>query len=302
MKSALGEGPFAVVYLTSILAAGWPVYLLTGASGGPVRGATNHFWPWAGASGKFALFPGKWAAKVLWSDLGVAVVLAGLVAWAAAAQSAWPVMALYAGPYLFVNFWLVLYTWLQHTDVDVPHFECAPLQRCALPSPPPCRVAWPSSLTRRPQGRRLEPAEGRAAHHRPAVRPGARLSAPPHRQHARGAPRQPHHPALPRAGGHQRAEGRLPAVLPVRPDAHPRGAVARRHQVHGGEAAAHRRVALGIEADVQRLCSSHCSHTNARTRYLSSSAACAYLAVRVSYHRPGSVGQGLRRESAFDDD
>ena len=21
------------------------------------------------------------------------------------------------------NFWLVLYTWLQHTDVDVPHFE-----------------------------------------------------------------------------------------------------------------------------------------------------------------------------------
>ncbi|MCB9927763.1 MAG: fatty acid desaturase, partial [Planctomycetaceae bacterium] len=34
-----------------------------------------------------------------------------------------PVLALYVGPYLFVNFWLVLYTWLQHTDVDVPHFE-----------------------------------------------------------------------------------------------------------------------------------------------------------------------------------
>ena len=24
---------------------------------------------------------------------------------------------------LVCNFWLVLYTWLQHTDVDVPHFE-----------------------------------------------------------------------------------------------------------------------------------------------------------------------------------
>ena len=27
------------------------------------------------------------------------------------------------GPYLVVNFWLVLYTWLQHTDVDVPHLD-----------------------------------------------------------------------------------------------------------------------------------------------------------------------------------
>merc|ERR1719353_1324882 len=33
------------------------------------------------------------------------------------------VFGLYLAPYLFTNFWLVLYTWLQHTDVDVPHFE-----------------------------------------------------------------------------------------------------------------------------------------------------------------------------------
>ena len=32
-------------------------------------------------------------------------------------------LALYVGPYLVVNFWLVLYTWLQHTDAEVPHFE-----------------------------------------------------------------------------------------------------------------------------------------------------------------------------------
>lgn len=32
------------------------------------------------------------------------------------------VMALYGGPYLVINAWLVLYTWLQHTDTDVPHF------------------------------------------------------------------------------------------------------------------------------------------------------------------------------------
>ena len=87
-----------------------------------MRGATNHFWPWAGAEGRHALFPGKWRAKVLLSDVGVLAVLGALGAWAYAAGSVVPVLALYVGPYMFVNFWLVLYTWLQHTDVDVPHY------------------------------------------------------------------------------------------------------------------------------------------------------------------------------------
>ena len=33
------------------------------------------------------------------------------------------VLALYGGPYLVVNSWLIIYTWLQHTDVDVPHLS-----------------------------------------------------------------------------------------------------------------------------------------------------------------------------------
>merc|ERR1712094_27461 len=33
------------------------------------------------------------------------------------------VMALYGGPLLVVNAWLIVYTWLQHTDVDVPHLS-----------------------------------------------------------------------------------------------------------------------------------------------------------------------------------
>ena len=121
-KRTLGERVFGAVNLAAVLLAGWPVYLLTGASGGPVRGATNHFWPWAGATGRYALFPGKWASKVLLSDLGVGAAIAALVAWGVAAGSAWPVLALYAGPLLVTNAWLVGYTWLQHTDVDVPHF------------------------------------------------------------------------------------------------------------------------------------------------------------------------------------
>lgn len=122
LRKLLGEGPFTFLNLVGVFAFGWPVYLLTGASGGPVRGATNHFIPSAGAQGKHALFPGKWAKKVWQSDVGVIAVLGALAAWAAHSGIA-TVAALYVGPYMVTNFWLVLYTWLQHTDVDVPHFE-----------------------------------------------------------------------------------------------------------------------------------------------------------------------------------
>jgi fatty acid desaturase len=122
LRDLLGEGPFTALNLAGVFLLGWPIYLLTGASGGPVRGATNHFNPNAGVAGKHALFPGKWQSKVWQSDVGCVAVVAGLVAWAVA-SSPMTVAALYLGPYLCCNFWLVLYTWLQHTDVDVPHFE-----------------------------------------------------------------------------------------------------------------------------------------------------------------------------------
>jgi len=99
---------------------GWPVYLVTGATGGPERGLTNHFWPFAPFSK--ALFPARWAPKVLLSAFGVLSVLAGLAAWAYAAGSVVPVLVLFVGPYLGCNAWLVLYTWLHHTSPDTPHF------------------------------------------------------------------------------------------------------------------------------------------------------------------------------------
>lgn len=124
LKEVLGEGIFGVVNLALVLLFGWPMYLIVGASGGPVRGQTSHFNPWAGEQGKHALFPGKWKDKVLKSDVGVFVTVAALGLAAAKAGFA-AVAALYVGPYLFCNAWLVLYTWLQHTDVDVPHFGVA---------------------------------------------------------------------------------------------------------------------------------------------------------------------------------
>lgn len=107
------------------LILGWPAYLLIGATGGTARGLTNHYWPdplTTPDMPKKELFPGNWKAKVYQSDVGIAAVVGALVAWAAC-NGLPQVMALYGGPLIVVNVWLVLYTWLQHTDVDVPHFD-----------------------------------------------------------------------------------------------------------------------------------------------------------------------------------
>jgi len=109
------------------LIIGWPAYLWIGATGSPDRGMTNHYWPnplTKPKNPKQELFPGQWKRKVLGSDIGVAIMGAGLLAY-----SAWKgiptMMAMYGLPLIVVNAWLVIYTWLQHTDVDVPHFSAA---------------------------------------------------------------------------------------------------------------------------------------------------------------------------------
>lgn len=123
LKEKLGK-LFGIINLTVVLGFGWPAYLIMGASGGPVRGKTNHFNPRAGVQeGKHVLFPGKWKDKVWKSDIGIVGTLGLLGWWVHAAGSVWPMVALYLGPYLVVNAWLVGYTWLQHTDVDIPHFD-----------------------------------------------------------------------------------------------------------------------------------------------------------------------------------
>jgi len=107
------------------LVVGWPGYLMIGATGGPARGVTNHFYPdplTEPDQPKKELFPGNWKQKVLASDIGIAATVGALGAWTLC-NGLPQVMALYGGPLLVVNAWLVLYTWLQHTDVDVPHFS-----------------------------------------------------------------------------------------------------------------------------------------------------------------------------------
>lgn len=95
------------------LGVGWPAYLMIGATGGTARGMTNHFYPeplTTPDQPKKELFPGNWKEKVYKSDIGIGVVVGAIVAWAAC-NGIPEVMALYGGPLLVVNAWLVLYTW-----------------------------------------------------------------------------------------------------------------------------------------------------------------------------------------------
>eukprot|EP00906_Rhabdomonas_costata_P032586 RCo045901 len=117
LHDTLGDSLFGAMNLFNHLAIGWPLYLLFGFTGSPERGISNHFVPF-----NDKLFPGMWRYKVLLSDIGVLVTLGLLMMWAR--EEGWAaVLALYGGPYLVANGWLVLYTWLQHTDVDIPHYE-----------------------------------------------------------------------------------------------------------------------------------------------------------------------------------
>jgi len=123
-SKALGaRTPVAIVRTAVRLLLGWPAYIFFGASGGPAYGRTSHVWPWKPFNqGEKELFPGKFKNKVLQADVGIIATLAALFFWGKALGWA-SVCAMYVGPLTIANAWLVLYTWLQHTDIDVPHFD-----------------------------------------------------------------------------------------------------------------------------------------------------------------------------------
>ena len=91
---------------------GWPAYLLTGSTGGIKYGTSNHFWPIKPFSKYYSHLYG---AESWISDIGVALTImgGGLLL---SKFGLFPVIAMYIGPLLVVNSWLVVYTWLHHTD------------------------------------------------------------------------------------------------------------------------------------------------------------------------------------------
>jgi len=122
LHSKIGDDAFAGFQLVAHLLFGWPVYLITNATGGrrafgkkPITSTLDHFRPWS------QLFPPSWFKRVAASTLGIIAFVGGLFA-LAQTHGARQVVLMYVPPYLVCNGWLVLYTWLQHTHEAMPHF------------------------------------------------------------------------------------------------------------------------------------------------------------------------------------
>jgi omega-6 fatty acid desaturase (delta-12 desaturase) len=126
LRERLGLTLFGCLSLWVHLAIGWPLYLFAGATGGEDYGRpTSHFWNGkAFTKGKSPLFPRSFRHLMIRSNSGLLVVLVGLV-WLALLSSPARMLCVYGLPYAVINMWLVLYTWLQHTDVSIPHFSSA---------------------------------------------------------------------------------------------------------------------------------------------------------------------------------
>jgi len=124
LRQRLGRRLFGAFSLFNHLVLGWPLYLFLGATGGEDYGRpTSHFWNGERFDqGRRSLFPRPFRGLMLRSNLGLLLVLAGLGA-LAVPFGATRVLCVYGLPYGVVNAWLVIYTWLQHTDVAIPHFS-----------------------------------------------------------------------------------------------------------------------------------------------------------------------------------
>ncbi|CAD0097305.1 unnamed protein product, partial [Aureobasidium mustum] len=99
---------------------GWPAYMLMNMSGQQIKRGFpygSHFW----FGVQSVLFKEHELSLVFWSDLGVVGML-GMLAFVYSLYGWWPVAVLYFIPYLWLNHWVVMITYLQHTDARLPHY------------------------------------------------------------------------------------------------------------------------------------------------------------------------------------
>eukprot|EP00916_Digyalum_oweni_P021278 GHVL01035367.1.p1 GENE.GHVL01035367.1~~GHVL01035367.1.p1 ORF type:complete len:736 (+),score=67.25 GHVL01035367.1:2186-4393(+) len=122
----LGEDGFVIFDLFAHLLFGWPAYLFFNISGGrrdwkgnkiDRNGVVDHF---RGVK-ENQIFPPNMRIFVNLSSFGVLTMIGLLVKWGFMCGWMTP-LKWYICPYLVVNLWLVLYTWLQHTHPDIPHY------------------------------------------------------------------------------------------------------------------------------------------------------------------------------------
>jgi len=117
LHDAIADSPLvAAIQIVIMLTVGWPFYLLTNAWGQNYGRRANHFEP------SSPMFKPSQKSDVLLSTLGMMLTISALT-WFSINYSLISMMKFYFMPYLWVNFWLVLITYLQHTDIRIPHYR-----------------------------------------------------------------------------------------------------------------------------------------------------------------------------------
>lgn len=111
------ESPIMTLYgLFEMLVFGWPAYLIKHTTGQEYPGGASHFNPNCG------IFEPSQYWDVVSSVIGIGAMIS-LLAYCGQVFGSLTVIKYYVIPYLGVNFWLVLITYLQHTDPKVPHYR-----------------------------------------------------------------------------------------------------------------------------------------------------------------------------------
>ncbi|KAI0635275.1 fatty acid desaturase-domain-containing protein [Trametes polyzona] len=126
---AIGDSPIgAMLSSFAYLVAGWPMYLIWNTAGQPrYPSGTNHFNP------SSVMFRPEQRFWIIVSNVGLILwVLA--IAVSIRHWGFFEVFRTYLVPYLWINHWLILITFLQHTDPMLPHYREAEFtfQRGAL--------------------------------------------------------------------------------------------------------------------------------------------------------------------------
>ncbi|KAI8083085.1 delta-12-fatty acid desaturase [Halteromyces radiatus] len=115
--SALEESPIAMLYnMVMMFVFGWPLYLFTNVTGQDYPGWASHFNPYCD------IFDSNQVSEVYQSVAGLLATI-GLLTYCGQVFGSLAMIKFYVIPYLFVNFWLVLITYLQHTDPTLPHYR-----------------------------------------------------------------------------------------------------------------------------------------------------------------------------------
>jgi omega-6 fatty acid desaturase (delta-12 desaturase) len=120
-KNKLSEDPSSFTLIKDLVLMfvfGWWVYLFTHATGRDYGRSTNHFSP------NSPLFTARDYKVVMISNAALVTVISILGVWVYY-TSFWHMFFTYFIPYMVVNFWLLLYTFLHHTDPKIPRYTTA---------------------------------------------------------------------------------------------------------------------------------------------------------------------------------